>query len=658
MERWIGTLLIVGWGALSWAEQARSVPATDETTSAIPVLTIHEEPGPNPWTHLRLNNNPANFQFAIVTDRTGGVRPGIFEDAVRKLNLLQPEFVMSVGDLIMGYTHDRAELNRQWDEFESFVNSLQMPFFYVPGNHDVTNDVQKEIWKERFGRDYYHFTYGNVLFLCLNSEDPERGIGDEQAAYVARVLEENRDVRWTLVFLHRPLWIDYPPPAADSSDTAGTTASLSGWERVEALLAGRPHTVFAGHLHRYTRHVRHNANYIVLASTGGGSPLRGARPYGEFDHVVWVTMTDEGPILANLELSGIWDQDVVTADMARLVRALLQRGVLAPTLVTAPLPFGEAPARIRLTNDADLPLTITVRAEPPSGVEVEPAVFTRVVAPNSVEFTTVTLINRQVPDTPLGPVRLHWHAEYDPPGQEKVVVDGTSDLALDPKRIVPRRSVPVTIDGRLDEWSALPVEVRNPGELGGPRRMWKGPHDCSYRFAVEHDEEFVYVAVQVEDDHFVPSPEKKPLEGDSLEILLEATGPAQADGSGSRGGLKKGKKEEGKRGKTDEESKPRRLRVVLAPQVADGTTAAEKDQVRGRVVRTERGYSAEAAFPVAALRPATGEAWQSFRINVAVHDADPARHPSDREKNVLWWKPAWGSTAAWPEAGTFVRETR
>ena len=83
----------------------------------------------NPWTHLQLANDPEDFQFAIVTDRTGGHRPGVFPDAVRKLNLLQPEFVMSVGDLIEGYTEDRAVLRTQWEEFVGFVDALDMPFF-------------------------------------------------------------------------------------------------------------------------------------------------------------------------------------------------------------------------------------------------------------------------------------------------------------------------------------------------------------------------------------------------------------------------------------------------------------------------------------------------------------------------------------------------
>src|SRR5215467_13160288 len=62
----------------------------------------------NPWTNLRLNNDPDDFQFAIVSDRTGGHRARVFSQAVEQLNLLQPEFVLSVGDLIVGYT-DKAD---------------------------------------------------------------------------------------------------------------------------------------------------------------------------------------------------------------------------------------------------------------------------------------------------------------------------------------------------------------------------------------------------------------------------------------------------------------------------------------------------------------------------------------------------------------------
>src|SRR5262249_4306557 len=68
----------------------------------------------NPWTSLRLNNGPDTFHFAIVSDRTGGHRARIFSQAVEQLNLLQPQFVVSVGDLIEGYTENPAKLAEEW----------------------------------------------------------------------------------------------------------------------------------------------------------------------------------------------------------------------------------------------------------------------------------------------------------------------------------------------------------------------------------------------------------------------------------------------------------------------------------------------------------------------------------------------------------------
>ena len=92
-------------------------------------INIQEAKGPTPWNNLNVNNNPATFQFAIVTDRTGGHRPGVFLDGVQKLNLLQPEFVMSVGDLIEGYTEDTAKLNWDCNQFTGYIDSFDMPFF-------------------------------------------------------------------------------------------------------------------------------------------------------------------------------------------------------------------------------------------------------------------------------------------------------------------------------------------------------------------------------------------------------------------------------------------------------------------------------------------------------------------------------------------------
>ena len=117
---------------------------------------------PLPWTNLDLNNDPKNFQFLILTDRTGGNRPGVFEQGIEKINILQPEFVLSVGDLIDGYTDDPLIVKEQWNEFDALIDKLEMPFFYVPGNHDITNKMMEDMWVERFGSTYYYFVYRDV----------------------------------------------------------------------------------------------------------------------------------------------------------------------------------------------------------------------------------------------------------------------------------------------------------------------------------------------------------------------------------------------------------------------------------------------------------------------------------------------------------------
>jgi len=266
------------------------------TTSPLNV-DVHDR---NPWTHLKLNYEAENFQFVIVSDRTGGHRAGVFPDAMRRINLLQPEFVMCIGDLIEGKTKDIARVNAEWDEFTGFVEKLDMPFFYTVGNHDITNVQMIPVWQSRFGRSYYHFTYHNVLFVVLNTEDPpsrqfvhRRGnIGTQQLAWFKQVLAKHGDPRWTFVFMHKPIW-----------------RSESNWPEVARALGDRERlTVFGGHRHGYHKMALNGRDYYTLATTGGR--LKGL-PEESFDHVVWVTVTDDGPIIANLMLDGIWTDDPV-----------------------------------------------------------------------------------------------------------------------------------------------------------------------------------------------------------------------------------------------------------------------------------------------------------------------------------------------------------
>lgn len=380
---------------LAAAVYSRQQPAAGKTDAAaksgeLKIATAEK----NPWTGLKLNNDEDQFQFVVVSDRTGGHRAKIFSRAVHQINLLQPEFVMSVGDLIEGYTQKMDVVDAEWKEFEGYVKNFQMPFFYVPGNHDLTNREMVEHWGGRYGRSYYHFVYRDVLFLAVNSEDGAAStVSAEQTAYFKKALEENPNVRWTLVFLHKPLW-------------AAPDLEKNGWAEMEKVLAGRKYTVFCGHVHRYQKFVRNGMNYYQLATTGGGSRLRGVE-YGEFDQVAWITMRPDGPLIANIMLEGVYPENLQIPDT------------------------DEPAVERRRKPEPTHPLTgrVTFQGQPTAGATVR---FYRVEAdaPNRPRYVADGLTDED------GTFRLSTYKAFDgiPAGDYKVTVVQTGRYATNQTR--------------------------------------------------------------------------------------------------------------------------------------------------------------------------------------------------------------------------------
>jgi 3',5'-cyclic AMP phosphodiesterase CpdA len=582
----------------------------------------------NPWTHLEFEDDPDNFQFAIVTDRTGSARPGIFEDAVTKLNLLRPEFVVSVGDLIQGGTENRERLAHEWDEFNGFVDALDMPFFYLPGNHDIGNAVMHEEYEKRFGRTYYHFVYRDVLFLCLNSEDPPpTNISETQAAYVEQVLADHPNVRWTLVFLHKPLW-DYP---SDQDN---------GWGQIEKFLNGRRHTVFAGHRHRYINYVRNDSNYITLATTGGGSALRGAL-YGEFDHVVWITMNDQGPYITNLMLDGIWDHNIRPEDLATLIDPVIRGTVVRPErIMMSASSLTHEVAKFRITNDADIPMHIEMRMRPPKGVTATPETATRIVPPNSFEFVEVDLrARRPVPVQKLTPLVADWTVSLAPKDRDPLVFTNSSRVVIDGPFTVGRAKQPITVDGQLGEWGPLPYECTVPAEILHKRRSWTGPEDSAFWFNVAYDENYLYVAIAAEDDEHVYRGDATSWMQDNAEVFLDARPPAQRKTVNARNEL------------VDY------LYFAIAPATDGKPMIAWRSELwpagtKAKSMRTATGHTTEIAIPVSYLNDKFGGEWQSIRLNVCINDHDGG----ERNRAEIWWRPDWTGRLDYPDAGTFKRQ--
>jgi len=574
---------------------------------AAPSFQPDVETEAKPWTSLDLNNEPEVFRFAIVSDNAGGPRWGIFEEAVAKLNLLQPEFVMSIGDLIEGYEDDADALNKQWDRFVAARDKFQMPFFHVPGNHDHGRPLWSEVYNARFGKPYYHFVYKDVLFLCLatnTSPNQGTGISKEQVEYAKKVLAENKDVRYTLVFQHKPLWND------DNAE----------WKEIQAALAGRPCTVFAGHTHHYLSQEKDGISFITLATTGGGSALRGVA-YGEFDHIAWVTMTKDGPRVANLMLDGIYGKDLLTADMASKFAAFsFDAVVTAEPLRTDSEQFSAATSKLTLDNPADTPMRIKILTETQPGVQVEPGTVAVIVPPKGTQEVDLRVsASNPIPAPTAQPVVLHWTACYDGGDNTRTLeIKGRTLLPLDtPFKIVKTAPAPV-VDGSVAEWGTLPFVVNQPVDIYTTPSAWKGPQDGSYRFGVVHDDEFLYVAVKTTDDE--PQFDGWKYWEDFAILLVDARATKNDDIKTAAFGLIAGP-----------ELDPAQIEEYSMGKAPEGVKTASRP--------TAGGFEAEFAIPLAYLNERQNGGWDHVRLNIAFSDFD--RNDSRDGPTILYWRPQW-----------------
>lgn len=625
----ISAMWVVAWVALACASGS-GPPQLDEDAAPDAAL---------PWTRLPVHDAPEDFHFVVVTDRTGEHRPGVFRASLEKLNLLQPAFVLSVGDLIEGYTEDRAELDRQWSEIASMVDVLEMPFVYLPGNHDMSNAPMAEVWQQRFGTPWYQFRYKDVLFLGLNSElfsmvsRPGRPVPgaftqEEQLAFAERVLADNADARWTVVLIHQPLW-DAPRVHPD-------------WEKIEGWLGVRPYTVFAGHIHAYTRHVRRDQRYLTLATTGGRSRLRGP-VYGEFDHVAMVSMTEEGPVIANLMLDGIAGEEIRRAETRSTVRRL-SRAVRAEPLVQEGRSFQRGVGRIELVNHGAAPLSVHGRVDPGPDLRTDLLDISVTVPANAAETVEVPLwAPRPVSFQRLGAARAQFTLEAADDTGEPISIE--SEVALVPEARFPCPKGPaVSVDGDLSDWGTLPFApsraalVERHGDTAGD--------GASFSFAVRHDEEHLYLGVRVLDDALVASEQRTAREQDGVTLVIDARPETERRAnqdfwSALRGG-----------------SAAKMIFLDVGPATAmpdpvyGGFVPAPPEGAVSAVAPTEDGYAVEIAIPTAVLDAGHGSAWDGFRLQLGVRDFAPGVDGH----TVAWWRPSRFGAAAIPGSGSFDRQ--
>ncbi len=605
--------LILGYIAGMLMLAAGTAPAADGG------LVIEAGTPPNPWTSLDIRNDAGPVRFAILSDRNGGNRPGIFPDAIAKINLLQPQFVMSIGDFITGYSEDRSFLNRDWDEVQAEIAKLEAPFFYTVGNHDIRNAIQAELWKKRFGRTYYHFRYRDLLFLVICTEDgKEWQIGDSQTAYFADAIAKNREARWTFIFQHKPMWV-----AQDQGN----------FRKIEAALTGMKYTVFAGHTHQYTKYVRNGMKYFMLGVTGGGINPDNAS-IGEFDQFVMVTVPAGEPRIANILLSGVVDEDVVVPAERDLDRQL-HPPVQETALVTEAGQLDTIAMKWSARNESALPMVVTVDLGATGPFAVAKAPERSVVAPGTTGFIEAVL-KAPAPVAVAGLPRIpyRWRIGATPEGRKERAFSGDGAIVVVQPAPAARAPQPVVVDGRLDEWGDLPQACLAPA--GHPAAgLWQGPRDGSFRFAIRYDDKFVYAAVRMTDDSMVSVPRVNPWDQDGVNVGIQAW-PARDWTPAAP-------------------SKWAYCFLSPAKRAKDSVIWGAEWMPKGfqaACVWSGDGYSAEIAFPVESLQEGPDRPWTALRVCANLYDFDR----DAGEGTYFNWTPVWNLPESWAGSGAFVRK--
>lgn len=322
------------------------------------------------------------FQFVVFGDRTGGPPEGVgvLADAVRDVNLLAPDMVLTVGDLLQGY-NTRKDWIPQANEYKEIMNQLSSPWFPVAGNHDIywrgknpENRPQGEnenLFETHFGPLWYAFSHKNSWFIVLYSDEgvnPETGIKDfkspdaqkmspQQFNWLEETLKKAKGADHVFVFLHHPRWLG----------SIGHGGYGNDWDRVHELLksAGNVSAVFAGHVHQMRSDgPRDGIEYITLATTGGQVPGYG-EALGYLHHYDVVTVRKQGISLAAIPVGKVLDPREMTGKLIEETKRFSEQALTPePTIsLSADGAVASSEFEMMISNPTLRPVDYTLNAD-------------------------------------------------------------------------------------------------------------------------------------------------------------------------------------------------------------------------------------------------------------------------------------------------------
>ena len=185
----------------------------------------------------KMGNSKGELTFVQISDsHIGFNKPanpdvnGTLQATVDKINSLpvSPDFIIHTGDL------SHLAKASEFDTMDGILQSAkQKQMFYVPGEHDTSNDDGKQ-YLERYGkgtqgRGWYSFDQKGVHFVGLVNVGAQEGLGKlgpEQIQWLLADLKAQPASRPVVVFAHIPLWSVYPEWGWGTEDSAEALSAL------------------------------------------------------------------------------------------------------------------------------------------------------------------------------------------------------------------------------------------------------------------------------------------------------------------------------------------------------------------------------------------------------------------------------------------------
>jgi hypothetical protein len=379
------------------------------------------------------------FRFALIGDRTGSATPGVWESVVDQIEMFRPAFVVSVGDQIEGYTEDPAELDRQWTGIEGILARLSVPYYFCPGNHDITTDGMVTAWKTRTHREpCYSFDHEGVHFIILDtgrwqtSEEWMRESG--YADWLRTDIEKNRKARLTVAIFHKPYWYD---TIAD-----GRQDPLHNLFRENGV-----DYVFNGHYHNYGSGTYDGIRYTILGSSGGGIGSVDENR-GVFFQFAWCAVRGDSLDWQVVRPEGVLPERCVPISDLKFLDDVATRDIQAePFSLSDPAQMGPASCAVTIRSVMPTPWTAELRWEPAPGWIITPEIAGLALRPGlgvNIPFEA----KRTGSFYPLPRLR------FDYPYREGHVYKYDQPLAVRRTQpayhVIPGAAAP-TIDGSLDD---------------------------------------------------------------------------------------------------------------------------------------------------------------------------------------------------------------